>query len=471
MPQYQSFPGAPGDSLTLDKLKKLRLPEMEGKSFLDVGCNEGFFCGFARFQGATRAVGQDRTPGFVERARARFPDCEFHVGDWEMLPQESFDVILLASALHYADDQQALVHRLVDMLSDDGVLILELGIVTSKKSEWVSVQRGSDMRDFPTMPLLREMLKPYAWKWMGPSVNQSGDPVSRHVLHISKRRRTAYLLMHPPAFGKSSIAHALFAARKDIPVVTGDQVIGKLAAGTVAGSERLLQVVRRDYSPFRIDQAIQRLFDEGCGEELADIWLAQVGARDFALDMYVPVGHQAAVKTALQAAGYLVVSLEWDRPGSLLIPEATLDARAEAFYLSMSELPPQQASSAMRGFVDEVDAVEDRLRFRGWAADEQGRAAGAIEVVIDGRTISPAHLQRQLRPDVQRHLDLPHALLGYVTSVALEASLAAQASKIRIRAIAADGTSIELNIAATARMQLQAILSGRAVTVVDGAAP
>ncbi len=170
MAQYQSFPGAPGDSLTLDKLKALRLPEMAGKSFLDVGCNEGFFCGFAKFQGATRVVGQDHSAGFVARAAARFPECEFHEGDWGTLPPGPFDIILLASALHYATDQEALIHRLVDMLSDNGVLILELGIVTSKASEWVSVQRGSDLRDFPTMPLLRELLKPYAWKWMGPSV-------------------------------------------------------------------------------------------------------------------------------------------------------------------------------------------------------------------------------------------------------------------------------------------------------------
>ena len=52
MAQYQSFPGAPGDSMTLDKLKRMAFPELAGKTFLDVGCNEGFFCGFARHVGA-----------------------------------------------------------------------------------------------------------------------------------------------------------------------------------------------------------------------------------------------------------------------------------------------------------------------------------------------------------------------------------------------------------------------------------
>src|ERR1044072_741458 len=57
--QYQSFPGAAGDSQSLQKLKPLHIPALKGRSFLDVGCNEGFFCGYARFDGAERVVGID----------------------------------------------------------------------------------------------------------------------------------------------------------------------------------------------------------------------------------------------------------------------------------------------------------------------------------------------------------------------------------------------------------------------------
>lgn len=75
MPQYQSFPGASGDSRTLDKLKALALPDLSGKSFLDVACNEGFFCGYARYQGASRSVGKNHSEQFIERAPNRLPDC------------------------------------------------------------------------------------------------------------------------------------------------------------------------------------------------------------------------------------------------------------------------------------------------------------------------------------------------------------------------------------------------------------
>src|SRR3546814_2465756 len=98
MTQYQSFPDASGDSRTLEKLKALKLPELGGLGFLDVGCNEGFFCGFAKFQGASRAVGIDQSRPFIERARARFPACERseeHTSELQSLMRHSYAVFCL----------------------------------------------------------------------------------------------------------------------------------------------------------------------------------------------------------------------------------------------------------------------------------------------------------------------------------------------------------------------------------------
>ncbi len=134
---YQSFPDQGGGSHSIEKLIHLRMPPLRNKSFLDVGCNEGFFCGYAKHQGATRVVGLDMSANFIARARVRFPDCEFLQQTWDKLPNEKFDVILLASAIHYADDQPALIQRLVDQLSPDGTLILELGIVSDPANNWV----------------------------------------------------------------------------------------------------------------------------------------------------------------------------------------------------------------------------------------------------------------------------------------------------------------------------------------------
>ncbi|GAB3343668.1 class I SAM-dependent methyltransferase [Marilutibacter aestuarii] len=420
MAQYQSFPGAPGDSLSLDKLKALQLPPLKGKRFLDVGCNEGFFCGYADFLGAERSVGLDRSALFLERARARFGGCEFITGSWDQLPEGDFDVILLASALHYAEDQPALVHSLVDKLSMNGVLVLELGIASSPKSEWVRVTRGIDERYFPSMPLLRELLAPYAWKWMGPSVKQDGDPVNRHVLHISRRRSVAYLLMQPPAFGKTSIANGLF-EKAGCPVVSGDALVARIAEGKQPVSKPLGDLASTDFSPFRLDATIQKIFDSGLQDELLDACLEGAGGSDFALDMYVPTERHAAVQAYLCERGYLPVTLAWDKPGARPPSQRDVDQWAERFYLSLVEPAPESteaaADAAWRpdgcGFIDEASFVDGVLALRGWAVDRDGRTPGSIEVRVGERVFRLDGYERQIRHDVQRSLDLPHGLFGY----------------------------------------------------------
>jgi SAM-dependent methyltransferase len=421
MAQYQSFPDAAGDSRTLDKLKALKLPGLEGRSFLDVGCNEGFFCGFARFQGAVRAVGIDRSLSFIERARQRFPACEFLHQGWDRLPEGPFDVILLASALHYAEDQPALIHALVDRLSEGGTLVLELGIASSRKAEWIEVERGIDVRPFPSMPMLREVLAGHAWKWMGPSIQQDGDPVARHVVHVSRRRPVAYLLMQPPGYGKSSIASGLF-PRAAVPVVSGDQEIGLAAKGKGAASPALRAAIMEDYSPFRLDQVIERVFDRGLGSELLALWLAQADGGDVALDAYVPAHRHREVERLLEARGYFPVQLQWDRVGHAPLPDDAAAQMAEAFYLSLLGDAADAGAVAAKwepaGFVDELGLDGDQLLVRGWAIDARGALPAELSIKLGRRTLEVQRMERELRPDVQRHLGLPHALVGYKAVVA-----------------------------------------------------
>ena len=423
MVQYQTFPDASGHSRTLDKLKALRLPSLEGRSFLDVGCNEGFFCGFAHFMGASRSVGIDHSYDFVYRARQRFPECEFRAQDWSGLPKGEFDVILLASALHYADDQPALIARLVDKLTPEGVLIIEMGIVSSPEAEWVKVKRGIDERYFPTMPQLKRVLSDYAWKWMGASVKQDGDPVARHVIHVSRRRPIAYLLMQPPAYGKSSLAHRLFPPA-GVPIVSGDQTIQCIAQGKLEADERLATIARETYTPFTIDKAIDRIFESDAGEGLVAAWIAQSGGGDFAVDGYVPAQHQAAVEQGLSRAGYMPVVLRWERVGPILLPMDSLSQQAEAFQGSLAAKGAGTDGSSRRpapgrgsGYVDELRVEEGRIVLRGWAVDEDGEAPSELVVHLRGADQVVSIGEVRERRDVQRHLKAPHGKFGYLVSV------------------------------------------------------
>lgn len=419
MAQYQSFPDAAGDSLTLDKLKALRLPSLAGRSFLDVGCNEGFFCGFARHQGAVRSVGIDYSAQFIERARRRFPNCDFLHQGWDELPDGTFDAVLLASALHYADDQSALLHRLMQKVAPDGMLILEVGIVSSPTSDWVKVKRGIDERYFPTMPKLREVLKDYAWKWMGPSVSQPGDPVARHVIHISHRRSLAYLLLQPPAYGKTSIADALFLPAH-VRVVSGDDAVGRAVKGLIQIPDELRESLASNYSPYALDLTIQRIFDEGLGGQLVALWISQGGKGDFALDAYVPAAHHATVERILGEAGYLPVMLRWERVGLEYLPTRKLAEQAEMYYLSMAEaeagVDPGGLARPKRdptGFIDELTLAHGQLALRGWAIDENGALPKSITIRLGNQVFLADALQKQMRPDVQRHLQLAHGLVGF----------------------------------------------------------
>lgn len=421
MPQYQSFPDARGDSRTLDKLKALRLPVMEGRSFLDVGCNEGFFCGFAQFAAAVRSVGLDRSSAFINRARARFPGCEFHCQGWEYLPDGPFDVILLASALHYAEDQPALLHRLVDHLSRDGVLVLELGIVSSQKPEWVKVTRDIDDRWFPSMMKLREVLAPYAFKWMGPSVVQAGDPVARHVVHVSRRRPVAYLLMAPPAHGKSSLARRLFGPA-GIPVVSGDLQVTRLARGEIDAPPALQEAIAKGFSPYSMDRSVERVFENGLGRDLVAAWLTDAGEADFAVDGYVPEAHHAQVRQYLVDAGYLPVVLDWDRAGPTLLGGPTLERQAAGFYRSLRKkgapsVPDEHDKTtdtrSVQGYVDRIKVADGRLVIDGWARDAEGQLPPTLVVRLKGRIVTCTDFDVVARPDVGKRFNTSQDRVGF----------------------------------------------------------
>jgi SAM-dependent methyltransferase len=423
MAQYQSFPGTVGDSYSLEKLKALRLPDLAGKRFLDVGCNEGFFCGYAAFAGAARCLGVDNNAEFVRRGRQRFPECEFVLADWESgLPEGPFDVILLASALHYAKDQAALVQNLMSRLASGGKLVLELGVSGAEGTRWVSVKRGIDTREFPTWGQLAELLAPYAWKHLGPSVSQQGDPVRRQVVHVTQRLPVAYLVMEPPAFGKTSICRWLF-ARAKIRVISGDEIMAKIAKGLLEAPAALVDAVSHEFSPLTIDRSIRRVFAAGLQSDLVELWLTLAGGQDFALDSYVPAEERASIVRLLASRGYMPVTLNWSRVGEPPTAPDESTERADAYFASLApsveDAPTAQPATASLpecgaiGFVEELTCRDGALTLRGWAVDEKGELPKVLTVSVRGEAHAVYDFDKELRPDVQRHFGLRHPLLGY----------------------------------------------------------
>ena len=233
---YQSFPWQAGDSRSFEKLAALYLPALKGKSVLDVGCNAGFFCGWAAFQQASRVRGIDNNQAFIEQARLWFEECSFGCQSWEELGPEKYDLILCLSAIHYAKDQQQLLDLLMSRLKPGGLLALELGIAPGEADEFVAVKRSIDSRFFPTKLKLRNMLAPYTFKYIGPSVDQAGDPLPRHVYHISHALPLAVLFLDEHYSGKTRVAERILSPT--LQRLSGDAIYRRIAEGKLEAPPR-----------------------------------------------------------------------------------------------------------------------------------------------------------------------------------------------------------------------------------------
>ena len=276
--QYQSFEdGDGGASESNKKLACLKLPSLVGKSVLDIGCNEGFFCFKAKQLGADYVLGVDHNPDFLERAQFRSENenlgvhnsPEFQLATFDTLPGRKFDVVLFLSAIHYAEDQAKLIHNILNnLVADNGVLILELGVLIDREDEeFVKVVRSIDERFFPTFGLLKNILKNYAYKLIGPSVSQAGDPVPRWVLHIKKLKQIVLLVTGSSGAGKTTL-NRLF-VKNSIPCISIDDVLTRIVLGDlVINSQYFQNFIRENYNGLALDILYESILNSPYFEEL-----------------------------------------------------------------------------------------------------------------------------------------------------------------------------------------------------------
>lgn len=208
---YQTHsPETKGVSDSLRKLARLRLPDsLAGKSVLDIGCNEGFFCGVAASRGAARVVGLDIDKAALEFGRARYPhpSIEWLQQGWDNLPAGPFDVILWASGMHYEPDPARILEQIADRLAPGGLLVLECGVSHGGSKEMVLVQRRSDARWIPTEDFLtNQLLTPFTFRQAAPPELPPGDPIRRSVYHCRKRLPLVLLVRGSPHHDKVSFA-------------------------------------------------------------------------------------------------------------------------------------------------------------------------------------------------------------------------------------------------------------------------
>ena len=120
------------------------LPDLRGLRVVDLGCGFGWFCRWAREQGAARVLGLDVSENMLAKAKAATSDAgiSYVKSDLEVLdlPEASIDLAYSSLALHYIENLDRLLATVHKALVPGGQLVfsVEHPIYTaSKNSGWL----------------------------------------------------------------------------------------------------------------------------------------------------------------------------------------------------------------------------------------------------------------------------------------------------------------------------------------------
>ena len=106
------------------------LPDLRGGSVLDLGCGFGWFCRWARQNGAARVLGIDVSERMLERAAATTPDKEITYARADMeqleLSMGPFDLVYSSLAFHYIENLDRLMSEVHRALVPGGSLVFSV---------------------------------------------------------------------------------------------------------------------------------------------------------------------------------------------------------------------------------------------------------------------------------------------------------------------------------------------------------
>jgi len=118
----EGFDGAP-EWPTL----RAMLPEVSGYRAVDLGCGFGWFCRWARQNGAASVLGLDVSEKMLDRARAQTDDpaITYKRADLERLdlPAASFELAYSSLALHYLENLEGMLRVVYHALTPGGWLV------------------------------------------------------------------------------------------------------------------------------------------------------------------------------------------------------------------------------------------------------------------------------------------------------------------------------------------------------------
>lgn len=160
------------------------LPPLRGLRVVDLGCGFGWFCRWARVQGAASVVGIDVSTNMLARATADTtdPGITYRQADLDglELPTSEFDVAYTSLTLHYLADLDGLMTTVRRSLAPGGVLVasVEHPVFTAPTAaEWIRDPDGRTV--WPLDGYLREGTR--VTEWLAPGVVKHHRTIDSYV--------------------------------------------------------------------------------------------------------------------------------------------------------------------------------------------------------------------------------------------------------------------------------------------------
>ena len=196
------------------------LPNLRGRNVVDLGCGYGWFCRWAREQGAAQILGIDVSKRMLTRARAVTgdPAINYVRADIEGLdlPEEGFDLVYSSLALHYVLDLGRLFTTVKRALVVGGSLVfsVEHPIFTAPIQPSWSV----DARGHKTWPIDSYLVEgPRRTDWLTKGVIKHHRTLASYVNLLL---RSGFALSHVEEWGPTEeqiAAHAVLADERQRP--------------------------------------------------------------------------------------------------------------------------------------------------------------------------------------------------------------------------------------------------------------
>jgi len=180
------------------------LPPLGGLRVLDLGCGFGWFCRWARENGAAAVLGIDVSEKMLARARAETKDAaiDYNRADMERpnLPAAAFDLVYSSLALHYIADLDGLIAAVQRALAPGGYLVfsVEHPIYTAPTAPGWSAD-GSGRKTWPVDGYLDE--GPRSTDWLTKGVIKQHRTLATYVNLLLRR---GFALSHLEEWGPTA---------------------------------------------------------------------------------------------------------------------------------------------------------------------------------------------------------------------------------------------------------------------------